>query len=185
MFLPTGARAIEVGEPLTGDPIYSDLHEPGGHISDATVDRSGRRPRVIWTAEPTPLLCFGKGWESGNLLFAVAYRIRRQVRVGGRTARRYVDRALRRTFGPSQVYGSGHSLACKRRSSVTVRCRAEWFAGDTSWSGPVTVWLSKIRGKLRWNYRLAITRVNEYCESVLEGTDCRDVIRRERRDLPI
>jgi len=183
VFLPVKAHAIEVSEPRVGDPIYNDRREESGRISDVTIDRSGRRPRVIWTAEPTPLGCAGPGWAGSEAYFAVGYLVPRQVWLGGSGARGYVDRALSRTFGGAYAHATGSSARCRRRSSVRVRCRTGWFIGDVVWGGMVTVWLSKRRGSLRWNYRLRITRIDEYCELVEHGTNCRKVARRERRNL--
>ena len=149
VFLPIKARLIEVSEPIVSDPIYNDLDEEGGRISAVTVDREGRRPKVIWTAEPTPLLCFGVGWESSDSYFAVDYLVPRSVRLGGLGARRYSERALSRTFGPAYTLATESSLSCRRRSSIRVPCRTGWFQGDTTWGGTVAVWLSKRRGELR------------------------------------
>jgi hypothetical protein len=150
-----------------------------------TIDRSGRRPKVIWTGEPTPLGCTGPGWAGSDTYFAVDYLVPRQVWLGRSGARDYADRALSRTFDSAYDHATGSSARCRRRSSVRSRCRTGWFIGDVIWEGTVTVWLSKRRGSLRWNYRLKITRVNEYCEIVEHGTNCRRVVGRERRNLTV
>jgi hypothetical protein len=66
VFLPVKARSIEVSEPNAGDPVHNDRGEEIGRLSDVTIDRSGRRPKVIWTGEPTPLGCTGPGWEAAT-----------------------------------------------------------------------------------------------------------------------
>lgn len=183
VFLPVKAHSIEVSEPVVGDLVYNDRAQESGRISDVTKDRSGRRPKVIWTAEPTPLVCSDLGWAGNEMYFAVDYLVPRRVRLGGSGARRYTDRALSQTFGGAYSHASGSSMRCRRKSSIRVRCDTGWFIGDVVWGGTVTVWLSKRRGSLQWNYRLNVTRVNEYCEQVEHGTNCRRVTRRERRNL--
>ena len=183
--LPQGASSIEISEPIVGDPLWSDSDELiHGEVTRAAVDRGGRRPKLTWEATGDAGLCFpdGDGWEADAMRFVAFYRLRREVVLGGRGARRYARRALRRTFGSAFTYGYAHSYRCRRASDIRVRCHAGWVIGDVSYGGPVTIWLSKRAGALRWNYSLSIIRVNEYC-LVVQGSDCRRLVMRSRTGL--
>jgi hypothetical protein len=89
-------------------------------------------------------------------------------------AKHYSKVALKRKFKGAYKHGSAKYLkGAKRVSRTKVRFnRVSWFAGDTSWAGRMTIWLTGVGSKTRWNYAYTITRTDGYCKFVLKKSHC-------------
>lgn len=98
---------------------------------------------------------------AGTLLAPAAAAADRPTKMTERQANRYVRSAL-----VEEGYGEyeGYRRDCARRSRTRFVCRVGFFAGDTSFSGDVTVW-HHTDGET-WHYRGTLTLLNEYCVDV-------------------
>lgn len=180
--LPRDAETIRIIAPQVG----STTNNGRVQITAVKIENPSGRPVVRWIAEGRSSGCFGELGERWSAQFEAKLEYRQRIQVVLRRAlgERMVSVALNREFQSTFANSTEVTrFACKKPSSLVLRCKVGWFLGDTSYRGQVRVRLGATAATPNWAYKLRIAVTDEYCQSVTHAGRCVKVIRRHRRGM--
>lgn len=127
--------------------------------------------RLLLIAAVTAIVC-----SIGGEAFGAG----RTPRMTGPAAKHYAAIAFKRDDQGLLWRYSKHKriTGCKRISRPRMRCKARWqlrsaSITDLRYSGHVTIWYSRSRGRLWWNYAYDIKSVDRVCQKLADPRfDC-------------
>lgn len=180
--LPRAAFGIQARSPRIGTTFNSGRV----HIAYIFVETRRGVPVVEWVATGTSSFCSGysgDGWQvdtTGVVDFKQHVRISLNRRLGRQLAISVLNGHFEDTFeNATRILG----FSCKKRTGRLLRCRVAWFLGDSSYRGKVSIALGATPRTPLWSYRLRVAVTDEHCVYVAHGSNCRKVVRRQRKKL--
>jgi hypothetical protein len=180
--LPSGAERIRVISPLVGMAVNNGRVR----IAAVTIENRQHHPTVQWLAEGYSSECnedFGESW-SAEFEGRVKYRQRLKVVLRRSLGKRMVAASLNREFDSTFEHATKViRFACRRASSLSLRCKVAWFIGDTSYRGWVRVQLGASASTPFWSYVLRMTVTDDYCQAVTHAGDCSKSVRHHKRGI--